>query len=390
MDYKQKYLKYKKKYLDLVKQQKGCGILSYEKIPQIILDNNVISTYNCQLQIYESVDDYLRFFSKGSSELKKNFTSLFKPLFDKFTNLLYINARGNGLCYINAFFIFLIMKKNYQKDFYKLLKTAYNNDNNFLEKYAEFEIIEIKRVLKENILNKYSEQNNDINFNVKNIELDHIIIELRGINLDSEKIKQYKTTYKNNKDIFNMINEIESIYESEKIIFTEIIDKYNLINSLLESTINNTDLNDASKKFFEYYNENKIDISYYIKIFTGAFIFSGITLCKQINDNDERAYKNCYNEITNINVPDVIIYSQIILQIFNCNIKIIEVNNTYNIIQKLNIDSVLYEVPNIANDNYKNIFDNIVIVKTSAHFQVLILPNSTEQQRKNLYDSITI
>jgi hypothetical protein len=63
-------------------------------------------------------------------ECLKNITTIFKPLFDKFKNLLYINSKGNGLCFYNSLFIFVINTKKWQG-----LVDLYNSFNKIVKDY---------------------------------------------------------------------------------------------------------------------------------------------------------------------------------------------------------------------------------------------------------------
>ena len=80
----------------------------------------------------------------------------------------------------------------------------------------------------------------------------------------------------------------------------------------------------------------------------------------------------------NINNPDTNWFSLVFNDLFSCNILNITLDsNTY-----------AFESNVIISNPKKESNDNVVIVKTGGHFQVLILPGSNETERESLYNEM--
>lgn len=166
MDYKSKYLKYKKKYLLKSKQfenkqnQIGLGPSSHEKIiDQRILKN--ISTGENPMEresrekkqgvhpidgyrIMESKEEVFRY-NYSEEQLKKYgrevfikqvkdnidrfFGNLFEIIQKNGSELFYIDARGDGNCFLNSLFIFTILSRNAEKVNYLYSITGIRESN---------------------------------------------------------------------------------------------------------------------------------------------------------------------------------------------------------------------------------------------------------------------
>ncbi len=138
-NYKNKYLKYKYKYLELKNQQRGGGdlepnLFNYQFLDPVIFENNLVSITNCVPQIYGSVEEILgsenKILTTGQInpnyiESEKNLNLLYKPLFKKFNNLLMVNSRGNGNCFINSLYI-STFTNNIKLDFNNFYETLMN------------------------------------------------------------------------------------------------------------------------------------------------------------------------------------------------------------------------------------------------------------------------
>ncbi len=357
----------------------------------IIIQNNVIGMFRDKLQIYENVDDLISLTDKKSpnyNTIENNLTKLYGPLFNKFKNLLLINARGDGYCFLNSLFIFIIMKGDYQENFYNLLKTAYNYDNDFLDKSSRESYILVKKNKIEEVISEHVNENYKYNQFVvpEGSELEKIIAAFNIKTPDISEIDKYLKTYNKDKRNIQMLNTIKTALEIIDKSYIQSNTEYKKIKNLLESTINITNLLQASNLFFDSYNTNNIDVSYYIKIFTDAFLSLGKQKILEdatvygITDPNDELIINWISEMKDINTPDINFFSQVFNDLFKCNVLVLE------------LDSYLFnsrgtrKIPDQINTSY----DNVVIIKTGGHFQILVLYNSTDKQRKQLYDDVEL
>lgn len=85
-------------------------------------------------------------------------------------------------------------------------------------------------------------------------------------------------------------------------------------------------------------------------------------------------------EIRDPNTPEIYPFLHNYSNIFNCNVLVISVDtNTYK------IESKTYENPTSPNSETEHV---VIIQKGRSHFQVLILHDSTGEQRKQLYHDV--
>ena len=133
MDYQNKYLKYKNKYLELKKKQYGAGPNSHIGLDDRILP--YIGTYNetkenrelrearnipppngytINNSIYEIIRlNHSNYTNEYYNLLQQNLNNLFGDSFEIINNrhseLLYIDVKGNGNCFLNCLYIYSIM-----------------------------------------------------------------------------------------------------------------------------------------------------------------------------------------------------------------------------------------------------------------------------------------
>jgi hypothetical protein len=167
MDYKNKYLKYKKKYIlkkdTLNINQYGSSLTSHTKLDRRVLEN--ISTGENPLEreervknglnpengyrIMENKDEILSY-NNNIESLKKygrqdiinkkinNINHLYGDIFNIFNNglgipLYLIDSRGDGNCFLNSLYIFTILSKKTDKvnDLYSTTMIKLSNPVNF-------------------------------------------------------------------------------------------------------------------------------------------------------------------------------------------------------------------------------------------------------------------
>ncbi len=136
-------------------------------------------------------------------------------------------------------------------------------------------------------------------------------------------------------------------------------------------------------KFLELFATAELD-DYNITI--GNFISSQLVLADKYIDLqklDPIRKQNYKSEIRDPNTPEIYPFLYNFSNLFNCNILIVSVY-----ISTFKINSITYENPtNQANKASEP--DHVVLIqKEGCHFQVLILHNSTREQRKKLYDDV--
>lgn len=149
MDYKNKYLKYKNKYLEL-KKQSGSGKYSHRLVDKRLY--KYIGTYETSeerairerqniepvdgYKIWNSIDEIImlnyntiisdntrrQFINTLTFNLNNLFGYSFNLMQDNGSELLYIDAKGDGNCFLNSLFIYTLMtqKNMIVYDLYKL------------------------------------------------------------------------------------------------------------------------------------------------------------------------------------------------------------------------------------------------------------------------------
>lgn len=329
--------KERKELFDDICKKVGIKSEPIDYIPDsIIIRDNVITEKDGHLQIYKNMDEFMSqwekylkdngFMNKNQQfiNVEKNAGDLYKPLFQKFNNLLLINPRGDGNCFNNSLFIFSVeAKKN--DGFKKLFTEAIQ------VKLSEF-IVKLYNSVLDNVIDVYNKNLIDLNkpFN-KSLYPDASANQINMIKKNQEEVK---------------ISFLKTIKEANErkmpIVLSEDIEIKNFINAILILAINN-----AITNFGEGVGNELKDL------FKGFF-------------NDQR--------------PEVYPYASVYVNVFNCNMLIIEVDsNNYEFIQPTLIESF----------KQNNDTDHIVIIKRSnIHFQVLILHNSTIIERKELFTDI--
>lgn len=160
MNYKDKYLKYKNKYT-LLKNQIGQGLTSHS-----LLDSRIykyIGTYETKeeresrekrninpiqgYKIWNSIDEIIQYNYDTSSldverqqfisTIKNNLNLLFGASFDIINSLgselFYIDARGDGNCFLNSLYIYTIMTRKMEQvhQLYSLTGIRESNTINF-------------------------------------------------------------------------------------------------------------------------------------------------------------------------------------------------------------------------------------------------------------------
>ncbi len=136
-------------------------------------------------------------------------------------------------------------------------------------------------------------------------------------------------------------------------------------------------------KFLNLFATAELD-DYNITI--GNFISSQLVLADKYIDSqklDPIRKQNYKSEIRDPNTPEIYPFLYNFSNLFNCNVLIVSVHvDTFEILSKT------YENPtNQANRASEP--DHVVLIqKGRSHFQVLVLHNSTREQRKKLYDDI--
>ena len=164
------------------------------------------------------------------------------------------------------------MKGDYQQNFYNLLKTAYVYDNDFLIKPLEEANNVEKKTIKDNIIGDYVNINYSYSIIPNGSALESFNDTFFIKNPTIAEINKYIKNNQSDVKFLQILNTIKTAYETNEVSFKQSIYVFTQIKDILESTINITTLQDASNRFFELYKSNNIDVSYYIKIFTYAFL----------------------------------------------------------------------------------------------------------------------
>jgi len=88
MNYRQEYIKYKRKYL-MLKKQLGSGIEEYDDQSKPIIQS-----------LFTDLNNICIYYHPGNAELRQLLNDLIKPYFGE---CMMITVRGNGACLLNAF-----------------------------------------------------------------------------------------------------------------------------------------------------------------------------------------------------------------------------------------------------------------------------------------------
>jgi hypothetical protein len=120
------------------------GVKLHDLIEPIILENNVITKRDGNLDIFANFDQFMsqwkRYLSDNGiqtttenpsyTNILTNTGKFLGPLFGYYKNLMLINSDGNGHCFNNSLFIFTSMAKIYDSKFLNLFATAELDDYN--------------------------------------------------------------------------------------------------------------------------------------------------------------------------------------------------------------------------------------------------------------------
>ena len=140
----------------------------------------------------------------------------------------------------------------------------------------------------------------------------------------------------------------------------------------------NTKISDS--KFLQLIVRAELDD---FNITIGNFISSQLVLAdKYIDSKKMNPIKTQQDkiEIRDPNTPETYPFLHNYSNIFNCNVLIISVNSdTYE------IQSKTYESPTSPNSETEHV---VIIQKGRSHFQVLVLHDSTGEQREQLYQDV--
>ncbi len=136
-------------------------------------------------------------------------------------------------------------------------------------------------------------------------------------------------------------------------------------------------------KFLNLFATAELD-DYNITI--GNFISSQLVLADKYIDSqklDPIRKQNYKSEIRDPNTPEIYPFLYNYSNLFNCNVLIVSVHSdTFEILSKT------YENPTNPTNRASEPDHVVLIQKGRCHFQVLVLHNSTREQRKKLYDDV--
>ncbi len=136
-------------------------------------------------------------------------------------------------------------------------------------------------------------------------------------------------------------------------------------------------------KFLELFATAELD-DYNITI--GNFISSQLVLADKYIDSKNLSQirkENEKSEIRDPNTPEIYPFLYNFSNLFNCNVLIVSVHvDTFEILSKT------YENPTNQANRASEPDHMVLIQKGRSHFQVLVLHNSTREQRKKLYDDV--